>query len=98
MTTSIYRSPDPEEGGSADNNTPHSVRRHDGTLSLKHPDWTTIKEIEDTRRKILKRVSYHDAYDTSQNSRTDCDFNLISLFNHMRVTHSSLYTPNSMSS
>lgn len=81
MSTSKYHSPDPEEGGSAEaqsidlnNNKSHSVRRHDGTWSLKHPDWTTIKEIEDTRRKILKRVSYHDAYDTSHNSRIDCDF------------------------
>lgn len=34
-----------------------SFRRHDGTLTEKYPSWRRIKEIEDKRREILRRVS-----------------------------------------
>lgn len=33
-----------------------SVRRADGSLSLKQPTWSRIKDIEDRRLRILKRV------------------------------------------
>lgn len=35
-----------------------SFRRHDGTLSIKRPNWEKINSIEEKRREILKRVSY----------------------------------------
>ncbi|GFH51254.1 hypothetical protein CTEN210_07730 [Chaetoceros tenuissimus] len=33
-----------------------SFRRHDGTLSIKRPNWKKINSIEEKRREILKRV------------------------------------------
>ena len=34
-----------------------SVRRADGTLGEKQPPFDSIKELEDKRRRILRRVS-----------------------------------------
>ena len=36
-----------------------SFRRHDGTLSIKRPNWEKINSIEEERREILKRESYN---------------------------------------
>ena len=33
------------------------VRRADGTLGVKHPSWSTLKDLENTRREMLRRVS-----------------------------------------
>ena len=33
------------------------VRRADGTLGIKHPSWSTLNDLENTRRDMLRRVS-----------------------------------------
>ena len=33
------------------------VRRADGTRGVKHPSWSTLKDLENTRRDMLRRVS-----------------------------------------
>ena len=33
------------------------VRRADGTMGIKHPSWSTLNDLENTRRDMLRRVS-----------------------------------------